>query len=233
MTAASSPLAVLDLWDLRWPRRFAAAVLARGSAAYALGAIAVALAFSTAAAYRFAATTRFEDVVFGPTRSEVITALLATFGVERTSVILYLVQRSFDAVVIASALTPLFIWLLGSSAVHAAARLRGVHGRAYWPMLVLFAYAELVYQVPTSTAAVVFGVAQGPGASVSNAIGVAMLVWLGAVVYHGIEQHYGARGGDALAIFLIAAVLFYVLPGLLILGAFVAIVVAAAVLEYF
>jgi hypothetical protein len=60
-----------------------------------------------------------------------------------------------------------------------------------------------------------------------------MLVWLGAVAYHGIEQHYGARGGDALAIFLIAAVLFYVLPGLLILGAFVAIVVAAAVLEYF
>jgi hypothetical protein len=53
------------------------------------------------------------------------------------------------------------------------------------------------------------------------------------VVYRGIELHYGARGDSALAIFLIAALLFYLLPGLLIVAAFVAIVVVAAILDYF
>ena len=233
MTAAPAPLVRLDLADLRWPGRFAAAVLARGTPAYAFGAIAVAMTFSTVAAYRFAATTRFEDVVFGPARSEVIDALLASFGVERTAVIVYLMQRSFDAVIVASALTPLFIWLLGSSAVHAAARIRGVRGRAYLPTVVLFAYAELVYQVPTSMAAILFGGGRGPGAALSTAIGIVMFVWLAAVVYRGIELHYGARGDSALAIFLIAALLFYLLPGLLIVAAFVAIVVVAAILDYF
>ena len=134
---------------------------------------------------------------------------------------------------VASALTPLFIWLLGSSAVHAAAGLRGVRGRPYVPMLVLFAYAELVYQLPTSLAALVFGLGRGPGASLATALGFVMLVWLAAVVYRGIELHYAVSGDRALAIFLIAAVLFYLLPALLIVAAFVAIVVAATVLEYF
>ena len=59
------------------------------------------------------------------------------------------------------------------------------------------------------------------------------MLWLAAVVYRGIELHYGVTGGRALEVFLIAGVLFYLLPGLLIVAAFVAIVVAAAVLEYF
>jgi len=226
VTATPAPLARRDLADLRWPRRFAEAVLARGTLPFALGAVGIAMAFSTAAAYRFAATTRFEDVVFGPARSEVIDALLSSFGVERTTVIVYLIQRSFDAVIVASALTPLFIWLLGSSAVHAAARLRGLSGRAYLPVVILFAYAELAYQVPTSTAGMIFGFGRGLGPSLASAVGVVMFLWLAAVAYR-------VTGGRALEVFLIAGALFYLLPGLLIVAAFVAIIIAAAVLEYF
>ena len=49
MTATPAPLARRDLADLRWPRRFAEAVLARGTLPFALGAVGIAMAFSTAA----------------------------------------------------------------------------------------------------------------------------------------------------------------------------------------
>ena len=73
------------------------------------------------------------------------------------NVLVYMLQRSFDALVVASAITPLFLWILGSSAMHAAARIRRVRGHPYLPMLILFAYAEVVYQIPTSVAGLVFG----------------------------------------------------------------------------
>ena len=95
--------------------------------------------------------------MFGPTRSSFVDTLIAAIGVDRTTVLVYMLERSFDVLVVASAITPLFLWLLGSSAMHAAARIRGIRGHAYLPMIVLFAYAEVGYQVPTSTAGILFG----------------------------------------------------------------------------
>src|SRR5256886_3099762 len=96
---------------------------------------------------------------------------------------------------------PIFLWLLGSSAIHAAARFRGVRGRPYLPLLVLFGYAELVYQAPTSLAGIAF--AGGPLTPFADVISVVMLVWLAFVVHRAIELHYGGTGGQALAIFII------------------------------
>src|SRR5207249_8610925 len=101
------------------------------------------------------------------------------------------------------------------------------------PVVILFAYAELAYQVPTSTAGMIFGFGRGLGPSLASAVGVVMFLWLAAVAYRGIELHYGVTGGRTLEVFLIAGALFYLLPGLLIVAAFVAIIIAAAVLEYF
>ena len=188
--------------------------------------------FSTAGAYRMATSIRVEDIVFGPTRSPAVDTLLAAIGVERTAVLVYLLQRSFDALVVASAITPIFLWLLGSSAMHAAARLRGARGHPFVPLLVLFAYAELVYQAPTSLAGIIFG-ALGAGAQLATALSIVMLVWFGMVIYRGIELHYQVPGDRARAIFVMGALVFYLVPLVLIVGTLVAIVMAAAILEYF
>jgi hypothetical protein len=115
--------------------------------------------------------------------------------------------------------------------MHAAAGIRGVRGRTYLPLLVLFAYAELVYQVPTSVAGIAF--AGGALAPVTDVVSVVMLAWFGLVVFRGIERHYGVSGRPALAIFLLGGLVFYLLPLILIAATLVAIVVAAAVLQYF
>ena len=60
-----------------------------------------------------------------------------------------------------------------------------------------------------------------------------MLVWLALVVHRAIELHYGVSGDQALAIFILGALAFYLLPLLLIGILLVAIVVAAAILQYF
>jgi hypothetical protein len=198
----------------------------------ALACIALAMIFSTAGAYRMATSIRVEDIVFGPTRSPAVDALLGFIGVERTAVLVYMLQRSFDALVVASALTPIFLWLLGSSAMHAAARLRGARGHPFVPLLVLFAYAELVYQAPTSLGGIIFG-AEGAGAQLASVLSLVMLVWFGFVIYRGIELHYEVPGDRARAIFVLGALVFYLVPLVLIVGALVAIVMAAAILQYF
>ena len=219
---------------LRSPRRFAEWALASGTFPQGLVLVALAVAFSIVGAYRLATTVRVEDLVFGPTRSSVIDALIAAVGVERTSVLVYMLQRSFDALVVASAITPLFLWLLGSSAMHAAARLRGVRGHGYLPMLVLFAYAEATYQLPTSTAGLLFGaVGSGLGPQLTTVVSLVALIWFAAVVYRGIEAHYGVQGDRALSIFLLGAIVFYLVPLVLIVAALIAIVLAAALLQYF
>jgi len=218
--------------ELHRPSRFAAWALETGTLPQALACIALAMMFSTAGAYRMATSIRVEDIVFGPTRSPAIDMLLGAIGVERTAVLVYMLQRSFDALVVASALTPIFLWLLGSSAMHAAARLRGARGHSFVPLLVLFAYAELVYQAPTSLAGIIFG-AQGPGAQIATALSLVMLVWFGIVIYRGIELHYQVAPDRARAIFVMGALVFYLVPLVLIVGALVAIVMAAAVLQYF
>ena len=232
MTGLSTGLAAVSA-DVRFPRRFAAWAL-RGSLRGAILCIAIAMGFSTLAAYRFSTTTRVDDLVFGPGRTDAVDILISAVGVERTAVLVYVLQRSFDALVVASAVTPLFLWILGSSAMHAAARLRGVRGHAYLPILVLFAYTAVVYQVPTSLAGLVFGAfGSGVGPQIASAVSLVMLVWLALVVYRGIELHYDVSGDRALGIFAIGAVVFYFVPLLLIVAALVAIVIAAAYLHYF
>jgi len=60
-----------------------------------------------------------------------------------------------------------------------------------------------------------------------------MLVWFALVVHRAITLHYGVSGDQALAIFLIGGLAFYLLPLILIAVLLVAIVVAAAILQYF
>jgi len=212
------------------PRAFAAWAL-HASTFWGLACVPIAMVFSTLSAYRLSQTVRVDDIVFGPTRSAIVDALLLAIGVERTAVLVYVLQRSFDALVVAAALTPIFLWLLGSSAIHAAARIRGLRGRPYLPLLVLFGYAEFVYQVPTSLAGIAF--AGGPLTPLADVISVVMLVWLAFVVHRAIELHYGVSGDQALAIFIIGGLAFYLLPLILIGILLVAIVVAAAILQYF
>ncbi|TMC68806.1 MAG: hypothetical protein E6J13_13435 [Chloroflexi bacterium] len=215
----------------RWrPRAFAAWAL-DAPLFPALACVAFAMVFSTLGAYRIAQTVRVEDLVFGPTRSAIVDTLLVAIGVERTAVLVYVLQRSFDALVVAAALTPIFLWLLGSSAIHAAARFRGARGRPYLPLLVLFAYATLVYQVPTSLAGIAF--AGGPLGGLIDVVSLAVLIWFALVVHRGIERHYGVAGDAALGILLLGGLAFYLLPLILIGAALVGIVLAAAILEYF
>jgi len=207
-----------QLLALRWPARFAAWALGSGTFGRALGAVALAMVFSILGAYRLGSTVSVEDFAFGPSRNVTIDALI----------------NAGAALVVASALTPIFFWLLGSSAMHAAARIRGLRGRAYLPMLVLFAYAALVYQAPTSVAALAFGpLGKGAGSQLANAVSLAMLAWFAFVVYRGIEQHYGVSGERAMSIFVIGGLVFYLLPLVLIIGTLVALVITAAVLQYF
>src|SRR5882762_9563924 len=219
---------VAEYWR---PRAFAAWAL-HASTFWGLACVPIAMVFSTLSAYRLSQTVRVDDIVFGPTRSAIVDTLLLAIGVERTAVLVYVLQRSFDALVVASALTPIFLWLLGSSAMHAAARLRGARGHPFIPLLVLFAYAELVYQAPTSLAGIIFG-AQGAGAQLATALSLVMLVWFGMVIYRGIELHYEVPGDRARAIFVMGALVFYLVPLVLIVGTLVAIVMAAAILQYF
>jgi len=215
----------------RWrPRPFAAWALG-ASTFFGLACVPIAMAFSTLSAYRLSQTVHVDDIVFGPTRSAIVDALLLAIGVERTAVLVYVLQRSFDALVVAAALTPIFLWLLGSSAIHAAARFRGVRGRRYLPLLVLFGYAELVYQGPTSLAGIAFS--GSPFAFIGDVVSVVMLVWFALVVHRAIQLHYGVPGDQALAIFVLGGLVFYLLPIILIAILLVAIVVAAAVLQYF
>ena len=212
------------------PRAFAAWAL-HANTFWGLACVPVAMVFSTLSAYRLSQTVHVDDIVYGPTRSAIVDALLLSIGVERTAVLVYVLQRSFDALVIAAALTPIFLWLLGSSAIHAGARFRGVRGRPYRPLLVLFGYAELVYQLPTSLAGIVF--AGTPLTPVADVVSAVMLVWLAFVVHRAIQLHYGVSGDQALGIFILGGLVFYLLPLILIGVLLVAIVVAAAILQYF
>jgi hypothetical protein len=212
------------------PRAFADWAL-HASTFWGLACVPIAMVFSILSAYRLSQTVHVDDIVFGPTRSAIVDTLLVAIGVERTAILVYVLQRSFDALVVAAAVTPIFLWLLGSSAIHAAARFRGVRGRPYRPLLVLFGYAELVYQVPTSLAGIAF--AGGPLTPLADVVSVVMLVWFAFVVHRAIELHYGVSGDQALAIFLIGGLAFYLLPLILIGILLVSVVVAAAILQYF
>lgn len=182
-------------------------------------------------AARFAADVPVSSVLFGDSRSPAIAALIDSLGRDRAAIVAYLIEQSWTAVVVVTALSPLIVWLLGATAVQGAARLDGAR-RPFRPILVLFGYAIALTRIPADGAAAVLGSGQAAGAQVAQLIGTAGLVWLGVIAWRAIELHYGLPQRRALIVLLIAIVVFYLVPLVLIVGSVVVLIVAAIVLEY-
>lgn len=216
----------------RSPRSGARAALDHGSALLAFVLLAIASVASAMSASRIAQATNVNELFFAESRQPWVQTLIDQLGPERTAVILYLVQRSFDAVIVATGFSPIFVWLLGSSAIHASARIAGIR-RPYLPLLVLFAYATAITLIPANIATLVLGAGEGAGARIASLIGWACLLWLGLLAFRAVEAHYVVGGDKAFRILAIAAVLFYIVPLVVIVLAAVAIVTAALVLNYF
>jgi hypothetical protein len=215
----------------RDPRAGVPAVLASGRVSTAILLVAIAEALAGLNALRFASEVSVQDVMFGEGRSPIVGVLLGSLGRDLTAVVLHLFERAWDGIVAASAIGPLFIWLLGATAIHASARLNGV-ARPLRPMFVLHGYATGLMRPVADGAALVLG-ARGAGAAVAQLVGAIAILWLGVIVWRGIQAYYGVSGGRGLTILIVALVLFYLVPLALILTAVVAILVSAVVLEYF
>ena len=216
----------------RSPSAGAPIVLERGRLLSAVLLVLAATFVSGLGAVRISGDTYLDDFFFGATRHPIISAMLQTLGTERTAVVIYLIQRSFDAILVATAVTPIFVWLLGSSAVQASARLAGIR-RPYLPLLVLFGYAAALTLIPANAAALALGTGATLGAQLAQLIGLVCLVWLGVIAYRGVRAYYEIDRAGATRILVVALVLFYLVPLILIVGAAVSIIVAAVVLGYF
>jgi hypothetical protein len=216
----------------RSPSAGAPIVLARGRLLSAVLLVLAATFVSGLGAVRVSSETNIDDLFLGATRHPLVTAMLQTLGAERTAVVIYLVQRSFDAVLVATAVTPIFVWLLGSSAVQASARLAGIR-RPYLPVLVFFGYAAALTLIPANASTLALGTGATVGGQIAQLIGLACLVWLGVIAYRGVRVYYAVDQGRAIRILVVALVLFYLVPLILIVGAAVSIIVAAVVLGYF
>ena len=216
----------------RSPSAGAAVVLARGRLLSAVLLVLAATLVSGLGAVRISGETYLDDLFYGATRHPLITAMLQTLGTERTAVVIYLMQRSFDAILVATAVTPIFVWLLGSSAVQASARLAGIR-RAYLPLLVLFGYATALTLIPANAATLILGTGPTVGAQLAQIIGVVCLAWLGVIAYRGVRAYYSVDQSGATRILVVALVLFYLVPLILIVAAAVSIIVAAVILGYF
>ena len=216
----------------RSPRAGVAAVLARPSALLALVLMGTATLTSTLAAARVGSETDVNELFFAGTRTPLVQAMIDALGTQRAAVVLYLVQRSFDAVVIATAFSPLFYWLLGSTAVHASARLAGIR-RPFAPLLLLFAYATALTLVPANIATLALGAGKGVGPQLASLVGIACVGWLLLIAHRAIAYHYGVASDRAVRILVVAAIAFYFVPLVLIVAAAVSIIVAAVLLEYF
>lgn len=216
----------------RSPSIGAPIVLARGRLLSAVLLVLAATMLAALAAVRLSAESRLDDLFFGATRHPVISAMLETLGTERTAVVIYLVQRSFDAVLAASAVTPVFVWLLGSSAIQASARLAGIR-RPYGPFLTFFGYAAALTLIPSNAASLALGSGPTVGAQIAQLVGLVCLVWLGVIAYRGVRAYYGVDRARATRILVVALVVFYLIPLVLIIGAAVSVIFAAVILEYF
>lgn len=228
MIASLEPIAVL----IRSPRSGVERILARPSAVAAFFLMALACVTSSLVAARIGTEVDTNELFFAGTREPFVQVMINALGPQRTAVVLYLIQRSFDAVVIATALAPLFYWLLGSTAIHASARLAGRRS-SYAPLLLFFAYATAVTIVPANLATLALGVGRGVGSQLASAVSLVFLGWLLFIAYHAIRAHYAVDRDTATRILVVAVVVFYLVPLVLIVGAAVAIIVAAVVLEYF
>ncbi|MDP9321973.1 MAG: YIP1 family protein [Chloroflexota bacterium] len=215
----------------RSPRRGVAAVLAHGTLHVAVVLVLVATAVAAVNAARFAADVPVSSVLFGESRSPAITTLIESLGRDRATIVAYLIEQSWTAVVVVTAVSPLLVWLLGATAIQAAARLDGAR-QPFWPILVLFGYATALARIPSDGAAALLGSGPGAGAQVARLIGTAGLVWLAVVAWRAIEVHYGLPQRRAFIVLIIAVVVFYVVPLVLIVASVVVLIVAAIVLEY-
>ncbi len=206
-----------------------AAVACEGSLLLAGILVALATLAATAAALRFGAEVPFDQFAFGSGRSPAIGALLELIGPGRTAVVVYLLERSWFALIVAGALGPLFTWLLGAGALQAAGRLFGVR-RPFLPTLVVFGTATGVARLPAETAAAALG-ARGPGATAAHAVGLVALVWLGVFAWATMTELYEMSGQRALSSVAVAIALFYLAPLGVVLVAGAAILVAAILLD--
>ncbi len=228
MDLSQEPLLALA----RSPSAGAPIVLARGRLLSAVLLVLAATCVSALGAVRMSGETFVDDLFLGATRHPLVTAMLQTIGTERTAVVIYLVQRSFDAVLVATAVTPVFVWLLGSSAVQASARFAGIR-RPYLPLLVFFGYAAALSLIPANAATLALGTGPTVGSQIAQLIGLACLVWLGVIAYRGVRAYYAVDQGHATRILVVALVLFYLVPLMVIVGAAISIIVAAVMLGYF
>ncbi len=228
MDLSQEPLLALA----RSPSAGAPIVLARGRLFSAVLLVLAATCVSALGAVRMSGETFGDDLFLGATRHPLVTVMLQTIGTERTAVVIYLVQRSFDAVLVATAVTPVFVWLLGSSAVQASARLAGIR-RPYLPLLVFFGYAAALTLIPANAATLALGTGPAVGSQIAQLIGLACLVWLGVIAYRGVRAYYAVDPRHATRILVVALVLFYLVPLMVIVGAAISIIVAAVMLGYF
>jgi hypothetical protein len=58
-------------------------------------------------------------------------------------------------------------------------------------------------------------------------------VWLGVIAYRGVRAYYSVDQSHATRILVVALVLFYLVPLIVIVGAAVSIIIAAVMLGYF
>ncbi len=216
---------------VRSPRRGIALVLATGRLPVALGLVLLATAVAAVSAARFAGDVPVSSVLYGPDRSPAIGTLIDTLGVDRAAVIGYLIEQVWTAVIVVTAFSPLLVWVLGATAVQAAARLEGIR-RPFGPMFVFFGYATALTRIPADGAAAILGSGKAAGAPFAQLVGTLCLGWLAFLLWRAIEAHYALAPTRAAIVLLIAVVVFYVVPLALIIGAAIAILVAAIVLDY-
>jgi hypothetical protein len=206
-------------------------VIAEGRLSIGLAAIAVACAVAALDTTRFALAMSVSDLVYGPQRAAVVTLLLDTLGTARAAVVVYLVEQVWTAVLVITAVGPVLAWLLGASAVHAAARIAAA-GRSFGRFGVYAAYVTALALIASGLSTFAFEADPlSPIAVLGRVITFAIVLWLGALYYRGIRAYYGVPPTRAVTILIIAVTLFYLMPALLIAGAVVAIVTAAIVLQ--
>lgn len=205
-------------------RTWTARLLASGRPLTAVVLMSAATLLALAVALRQAELRPFESVVFGDERSPIVTWLLGTLGRERTAIVVYLLERSWSALVLATGLTPLFFWVLGSTAVHAAARLAGARA-PFGPLFVLFGHTAALARIPADLATLTVP-------ALGAAVGGLTTLGFAAVAWAALQDHHGLTAQRALSTLAVALVVFYLVPLALVAAAVVAILVAAVVLEY-
>ena len=207
------------------------AVIGEGRLIIGFAAIAIACAVAALDTTRFATVFTVSDLVYGPQRAPAVTLLLDTLGTARAAVVVYLVEQAWTAVLLVTAIGPILAWLLGASAVHAAARMSAA-GRPFGRFNVYAAYITALALIASGLSTFAFEADPlSPLAVVGRIITFALVLWLGVLYYRGIRAYYAVVPSRAVTILIVAATLFYLIPALLIAAAVVAIVTAAILLN--